>query len=137
MKQNGDKSNSSFGPVFEDDEFEDDEAPAGTNRTRARASAYRPAHEDSPRRPAGERDTAFNALLWLLEGATGVMEELRHNDLGLSEEFWVHAYAARREGLLAMRAVLDEFIENSEAQQTADREREQRQTRRGGINVDF
>lgn len=137
MKRNGGGLNSSFGPEYEDDDYEDDDAPAASNRTRARASSYRPAYDDSPRRPAAERDTAFHALLWLLEGATGVMEELRHNDLGLSEEFWVHAYSARREGLLAMRAVLDEFIEHTEAQQTADREREQRQTRRGGINVDF
>ena len=65
------------------------------------------------------------------------MEEVRNNDLGLEEEFWVHAYAARHEGLLAMRAVLDQMIEASEAQQTAERERQQRQERRGGINVDF
>ncbi len=114
-----------------------DEVPIGSSRQRARARAYRPNYEEPRRRPASERDTAFNALAWLLEGATGIMEEVRNNDLGLEEEFWVHASAARREGLLAMRALLDQMIEASEAQQTAEREREKRQERRGGINVDF
>jgi hypothetical protein len=118
-----------------DDMAEDSSAP--TNRDRARARGYRPPYEQSARKPASERDTAFNALAWLIEGATGIVEELRHNDLGLSEDFWVHAAAARREGLLAARAVLDQLLEETEQQQAADRQRQERQTRRGGINVDF
>ena len=114
-----------------------EEPPTPTNRQRASARGYRPAYEEPGRKPAGERDTAFNVLAWLLEGATGLVEELRHNDLGLSEDFWVHAAAARREGLLAARAVLDQMLEETEEQQTAERSRQERQARRGGINVDF
>ncbi len=107
------------------------------NRERARARQYRPAYEKSARKPAAEREDSFNALAWLIEGATGMVEELRHNDLGLTEEFWVHAAAARREGLLAARAVLEQLLEETQQQQTAQRERESRQARRGDINVDF
>ncbi len=114
-----------------------DEAPPANNRSRAAARGYRPAYEKPARRPAGEREDSFNPLAWLIEGATGFVEEMRHNDLGLSEEFWVHAAAARREGLLAARALLDEWLEETQKQQTAERERQARQTRRGGINVDF
>ena len=115
----------------------DEEPSEPTNRDRANQRGYRPPYERPNRKPASERDTAFNALAWLLEGATGIVEELRHNDLGLSEDFWVHAAAARREGLLAARAVLDQLLEETEQQQAADRRREERQSRRGGINVDF
>lgn len=111
--------------------------PPPNNRERAQSRGYRPAYEKAARRPAGERDSAFNALAWLIEGATGVVEELRHSDLGLSEDFWVHAAAARREGLLAARAVLDQLLEETEQQQAAERQRQERQSRRGGINVDF
>jgi len=76
-------------------------------------------------------------LAWLLEGATGFVEEMRHSDLGLSEEFWVHAAAARREGLLAARALLEQVLEETQQQQTAERERQARQARRGSVNVDF
>ena len=76
-------------------------------------------------------------MLWLLEGATGVMEEIRHNDLGMSEDFWIHAYAARRESLLAMRAALDQFIASTEAQGSDQRENKPRGPRRGGIDIDF
>jgi hypothetical protein len=114
-----------------------DDTPPATNRTRAAARGYRPAYEKPSRRPAEERDDSFNPLAWVIEGATGFVEEMRHNDLGLSEEFWVHAAAARREGLLAARALLDQFLEETQQQQTAERERQARQSRRGGINVDF
>ena len=72
-----------------------------------------------------------------MEGATGVIEEIRHNDLGLSEDFWIHAYAARRESLLAMRSALDQFIESADAHLTEHEESEEHRPRRGGINVDF
>jgi hypothetical protein len=107
------------------------------NRSRAAARGYRPAYEKPSRRPAEEREDSFNPLIWLVEGATGFVEELRHSDLGLSEEFWVHATAARREGLLAARALLEQWLEETQQQQTAQRERQTRQSRRGGINVDF
>lgn len=113
-----------------------DDKPATNNRRRAAARGYRPTYEKPSRRPADVREDSFNPLAWLIEGATGFVEEMRHNDLGLSEEFWVHAAAARREGLLAARALLDQWVEETQ-QQTAERERQARQTRRGGINVDF
>ena len=75
---------------------------ARTARQRAAETVYTPDYERPPaRRPAGEREESFSAFGWLLDGATGLIGEIRHNDLGLPEEFWVHAYAARREGLLA------------------------------------
>ena len=114
-----------------------EDPPPPNNRERAQTRGYRPAYDKASRRPAAERESSFNALAWLIEGATGVVEELRHSDLGLSEDFWVHAAAARREGLLAARAVLDQLLEESEQQQAAERQRQERQSRRGGINVDF
>ena len=108
--------------------------PAHSARQRAQAQGYRPKYGPSGRRPAAEREGAFNVWMWLLEGATGAIEEVRHNDLGLSEDFWVHAAAARRESLLALRAVLDQMIDGEETQQTE--ERDQRRARRGGIQVD-
>lgn len=66
-------------------------------RQRAAATPYTPDYERPPaRRPSSEREESFSALGWLLDGATGLIGEIRHNDLGLSEEFWVHAYAAER-----------------------------------------
>jgi hypothetical protein len=91
----------------------------------------------SPRKPSADRPNAFNALAWLLEGATGFYEELRHSDLGLPEEFWVHAYAARKESLLALRAILDDLIARSESQAQQEQERQQRRERRGGIDIEF
>lgn len=108
-----------------------------TNRERAAQRAYTPEYEPSARRPAEERENAFNMLAWLLEGATGLVEELRHNDLGLSEEFWVHLYAARREGLLAARALIDSLLEQSERETRQAAERAERRARRGGVAIDF
>ncbi|MFN8491701.1 MAG: hypothetical protein U0350_29145 [Caldilineaceae bacterium] len=119
---------------FTDDENEE---RSKSNRDRASERAYEPAHEKTKRQPSGERENAFNALAWLLEGATGLIEELRHNDLGLPEDFWVHAYAARKESLLALRAILDDMIEQSESQVKKEEEKQKRRDRRGGINVDF
>lgn len=127
-------------PEYSEDEgdpFEEYDFTPQSNRDRAKASGYRPAYEEPSRRPASEREASFNALAWLLEGATGFVEELRHNDLGLSQDFWIHAHAAQREGLLAVRALLDQWIDASEAEQSQEREREQRRARRGGIDVDF
>jgi len=105
-------------------------------RGTARKRPYKPPYDAADRKPAGDRENAFNAAMWLLEGATGMLEELQYNDFGLPEDFWVHAYAARREGLLALRAVLDDVITRSEAEQTKADDREKRQKRRGGISID-
>jgi hypothetical protein len=110
---------------------------ARTARQRAGDGVYRPEYGRPPRRPAAERENAFNAVAWLLEGATGLMEELQHNDLGLSEEFWTHAYAARQESLLALRAALDDLIERSSVERQKQAERAKRRQRRGGIDIEF
>lgn len=105
-------------------------------RTTARRSDYRPEPPKVTRTPAGEREEAFNFLAWLADGATGILEELRHNDLGLTEEFWAHAYAARRESLLALRAFLDTVIEKTDGAAEQEAERNRRRQRRGGINIE-
>ena len=92
----------------------------------------RPAH----RRSGDDRANAFNTLAWLVEGATGLVEELRHSDLGLSEEFWVHLYAMRREGLLAARAGIDSLLARTEAESLKTQEQKERKSRRGGIAVE-
>ncbi len=124
-----------------DDELTEEETPEDmpdpNNRDRARTRGYRSPYQEPTRKPAAERDAAFNAMLWLIEGATGIVEELRHSDLGLSEDFWMHASAARREGLLAARALLDQMIEATEEKKAVEREKEERRSRRGGSNVDF
>ncbi len=90
---------------------------------------------ESQRKPASERANAFDLTAWLLEGATGLFEEVRHSDLGLSAAFWQHAHAARRETLLALRAALDEMIAKSERQAQTDTDRQQRRQRRGSIKI--
>ena len=105
------------------------------NRESAQGQAYMPEYEESPRKPASDRPNAFNTLAWLLEGATGMFEELRHNDLGLPEDFWVHAYAARHESLLALQAVIDDLVKKSESAQRQETEKQQRRERRGGIEI--
>lgn len=106
-----------------------------SNRDRAQERPYTPDLEETPRKAAENRPNAFNALAWLLEGATGLIEEMRHNDLGLPEDFWVHAYAARRESLLALRAALDDLIEKTESAQRQVEEQQKRRERRGGIEI--
>lgn len=107
------------------------------NRDKAASADYRPNYTRADRRPAEDRANAFNTLAWLLEGATGLAEELRHSDLGLSEEFWVHFYAMRREGLLAARAAIDSLLTETEQAEQKAQEKETRQSRRGGVSVDF
>ena len=108
-----------------------------TNRDKAAEADYTPKQENSGgRKPADARDKAFNSLAWLVEGATGVVEELRHSDFGLSEEFWTHAYAARRESLLAARAAIDSLLAQTEAEVTKAEEKERRKSRRGNVKVE-
>ena len=117
------------------DDLADDELRRANARQRAQQRDYRPHYGKPKRQPASEREGAFNALLWLLDGATGVVEELRHNDLGLSEDFWVHAAAARKETLMALRAVLDDWIDEEEEAPTPPKADPPK--RRGGIDIDF
>lgn len=104
-------------------------------RMAARTSDYRPPYAQSARRPGDQRENAFQGVAWILEGVTGVVEELRHSDLGLTEEFWVHAYAARRESLLALRTLVDQLIEKADAADREEEERRLRLERRGGIKI--
>jgi hypothetical protein len=114
------------------DDLADEDARQANARRRAQQRSYRPRYTKPTRRPAAERDSSFNALLWLLDGATGLVEEMRHNDLGLPEEFWMHADAARKESLMALRTILDEWIdEEPPPPQDAPPKR------RGGIDIDF
>jgi len=94
-------------------------------------------NEKKRRKPSDQRENSFNFLAWAVEGATGLAEELRYNDLGLSEDFWEHLYAARRESLFTARAFLDSLIERSESDAIKEEERGKRRERRGGINIDF
>jgi hypothetical protein len=88
-----------------------------------------------PRRPKSDRENAFDFTAWLVEGVLGVAEEMRHNDLGLSEDFWTHAYAARREALLAARALIDTALENCDRPSSSSRSHARKQ--RGRVNIDF
>lgn len=109
----------------------------GNARTRAEKATYEPHYNrPGPRRSSENRANAFNTLAWLVEGATGLVEELRHSDLGLSEEFWVHVYAMRREGLLAARAAIDSLLEKSEQEGQEAQEQSKRQARRGQVNIE-
>jgi hypothetical protein len=93
-----------------------------------------PDYAPPPRRPKSERPNAFDFTAWLMEGVLGLAEEVRHNDLGLPEEFWTHAYAARREALLAARALIDTALEKcDDAPPPRPKERKQR----GRVNIDF
>ncbi len=107
------------------------------NRERAAERAYQPEYGEARRKPAANREDPFNTLAWLAEGAAGFLDELRRSDLGLSEDFWVHADAAKREGLLALRAVLDEWIERGAVESERQADRAKRRERRGGIDIDF
>jgi len=93
--------------------------------------------EAPPRRPAAEREDAFNTLAWLMEGALGIYGELKHNDLGLSPEFWRHLYGARRESLLAARALIDDILARLEKDEQQEVDREQRRERRGAVKIEF
>jgi hypothetical protein len=106
-------------------------------RTQAEQVAYEPEHaRPAARRSSDDRANAFNTLAWLVEGATGLVEELRHSDLGLSEEFWVHVYAMRREGLLAARSAIDSLLAQSDKASREAHEQSMRQARRGGVAVE-
>lgn len=95
------------------------------------------AHNDEShgRQREANRPDAFNVLAWLTEGAAGIASELKNSDLGLGDEFWKHTYNARREGLLAARALLDQIIEHSEKEHAQKADREQRRERRGKIAI--
>src|SRR5262245_46929383 len=108
-----------------------------TARDRAAQGDYRPAAEPINRKPGDAREHSFNPRARLADGVSGVVEEVRHNGLGLREEFWVHFYAARREGLMAARAFVDSLLGHIEQGTQKEQEREKRRERRGDVKVDF
>jgi hypothetical protein len=117
------------------------EQPAGeqssNERIKAEQADYEPEyHRPGPRRSSEARANAFNSIAWMVEGATGLVEELRHSDLGLSEEFWIHVYAMRREGLLAARAAIDSLLSKSERESREAAEQIKREDRRGDIAIE-
>lgn len=124
-------------PEHDAQEAADTSAPPPSARNRAAASDYAPRYEKSPRRPVDDRAAAFNPLIWLADGITGFIEEARHNDLGLSEEFWTHVYAVRRESLLAAQALIESLLEQTEGQAGKEQESEPRRARRGGVDIEF
>jgi hypothetical protein len=107
-----------------------------TNRDLAAQQPYTPEYGPIARRPAEEREYAFHPLAWLADGASGLVEELRHNDLGLSQEFWRHFYAAQRETLLAARAFFSSLLDQSEEETRKAQEQAQRRERRGGVAIE-
>lgn len=110
--------------------------PDPTPQPQKRTSSGR-SYDPPPRRPRHERKNAFDVGSWLLEGVLGIAEEVRHNDLGLPEEFWTHAYAARREALLAARALIDTALERFDEEDAAGARREAGRRQRGPVNVKF
>jgi len=104
----------------------------GSSTVPASSSPY-----ESPRRPRAERAHAFHPLAWLADGASGVVEELRHTDLGLPQEFWRHAYAARRETILAACALANHLLGWGEQRKQAEQTRRKQRARRGDIQIDF
>lgn len=75
----------------------------------------------------------FHFSAWLLEGLAGLSKELQHTHLGLPEAFWTHAYAARRETLLAVRALVDAALARCETQKPS----QNRPKQRGQVQIDF
>ena len=97
-------------------------------------TAAEPQTEPPPRQPRTERAHDFTFSTWLLEGVVGLCEELQHNDLGLPQDFWTHAYAARREALLAARALIDAAITRCETD--ASQREEQSSAQRGRVDIE-
>lgn len=91
----------------------------------------------SSRRARTERENAFDISSWLLQGLAGLSEELRHSDLGLPEDFWVHAYAARKEALLAAKALVDAALENCAEEEAAHDGEKKKPQQRGQVSIDF
>jgi hypothetical protein len=107
------------------------------NRQRAAEVDYTPQYETPSRRPSEKRPDSFNPFAWAAAGVAGVMEEVRHNDLGLSEQFWVHLNATRREGLLTAQALLRSLLVIAESKTEQEKDRQVRRERRGDVKIDF
>jgi hypothetical protein len=108
-----------------------------SKRDLAAQEEYTPRYETPARKPAAERPASFNPLAWVADGVTGAIEEVRHNDLGLSQAFWTHLYAVRRESLLTAQALVESLLAHVESQSEQQEDRKQRRERRGGVDIDF
>lgn len=108
-----------------------------SERDLAAKADYAPRYSTPTRRPAERRPASFNPLAWMADGVSGAIEEVRHNDLGLSQEFWTHLYAVRRESLLTARALVESLIAKVESKGDQQEDRAQRRQRRGSVNIDF
>lgn len=108
-----------------------------TARDVAAKADYAPRNSMPARRPAAKRPASFNPLAWVADGVTGAIEEVRHNDLGLSQDFWTHLYAVRRESLLTARALVESLIAKVEGKDDEQEARKQRRERRGSVDIDF
>ncbi len=108
-----------------------------TKRDMASKGRYASRYENPTRRPASIRSASFNPLAWVTDGVTGAIEEVRHNDLGLSQEFWKHLYAVRKEGLLTAQALVESLIAKVESKSEQQEDRKQRRDRRGNVDIDF
>lgn len=108
-----------------------------TKRDAAAVAEYAPRYSTPARRPAAKRAASFNPIAWVADGLTGAIEEVRHNDLGLSEEFWTHLYAVRRESLLTAQALVESLIARLESKGDQQEDRKQRRERRGSVDIDF
>jgi len=103
----------------------------------ASAQAGQDEYAESPRKPKTERENAFDASAWLIQGLIGLGEELRHSDLGLPEDFWVHAYAARKEALLAARVLVDTALEKCASEEAAQSAPKKKPPQRGQVSINF
>ena len=112
-------------------------ARAATTRDSAAAAEYTPRYSTPTRRPADKRSAPFSPVAWMADGISGAIEEARHNDFGLSQDFWTHLYAVRRESLLAARALVESLIAKVEGKGDQQEERELRRQRRGSVDIDF
>lgn len=112
------------------------EKVAQSARKTAEKLVYQPEYDRSNVRTSGDnRSNSFNPVAWVVDGATGVVEEVKNNDLGLSEEFWIHFNAMQKEGLLALRAAIDSVLANAEKATKEVKEQVERQARRGEVKV--
>lgn len=106
-------------------QLSDNEAETGTPAD--------PQPQPSSQHERDDQPHAFHFSAWLLEGLAGLSKELQHTHLGLPEAFWTHAYAARRETLLAVRALVDAALARCETQKPA----QNRPKQRGQVQIDF
>jgi hypothetical protein len=55
----------------------------------------------------------------------------------LSQDFWTHLYAVRRESLLTAQALVDSLLAWSESAGDKQAERQQQRERRGNVQIKF